>query len=99
MNHSNHHFHPHHHPSHSSFTSGQYLLLSKLSHLKATSSTHSQHYHLSHLCIKRGSSVILWLLSFLRQGVECSGKQDKGDSIGDKVPLRDNRGATSRNCI
>ena len=38
--HGNHHFH-HHHPSHSSFTYGQYLLPSKLSHLQATSSAHS----------------------------------------------------------
>src|SRR5882724_12378014 len=40
-------------PSHSSFTSGQYLLPSKPSHLWDTSSTHSQHSHLSHLHIKR----------------------------------------------
>jgi len=35
------------------FTSSGYLLLYKLSHLWATSPAHSQHSHLSHLCIKR----------------------------------------------
>ena len=74
------HLHPHLCSFHSPFTSSQYLLPSEPSHPKATSSAYSQSYHLSHLYIKRGSGLILWFLSSWRQGVECGGKLDNGDS-------------------
>jgi len=54
--------------------------------------------HIYHICMSR----ILadpWSPSFWRQALECGGKPDNGDSKEDKVPLVDNKGATSRNCI
>src|SRR5882724_1767118 len=50
--------------------------------------------HLSSLCIKRGG-LTLRFLSFLKEAMECDGKTRQWRfSMENKVPLRDNRGAT-----
>jgi len=41
----------------------------------------------------------LQFLSFLKEAVECDGKQDMEILSGDKVPLGDNRVPLAGNCI
>jgi len=96
-NHANHHSHPHHffHPP---FTSSQYLLLSKPSHLQATSSAHSQQPHLSHLCIK-GPTQPHSSYHFGEKPWNVVESETMEILSGDKVPLRDNKGATGINFI
>jgi|SRR5882724_2864823 len=76
-----HHSHPHHCLFPSSFTSGQYLLLSKLNHPWATSSAPAQS------CSSYHSRDKVWNVV----------EDEKMEILsGDKVPLGDNRSATHR---
>src|SRR5882724_7526730 len=88
----NQHSWPHHssHPLYFQLTFASVQAEPLMSHILGSSTSAS-----SIMSVHQRASLTLQFLSFLRESMECDGNRDNGD----KVPLRDDKGATSRNCI